>query len=95
MPSSRRVRIAGAGIVAVMLAVGSVGWISADRKPDDARASGVVVVPTGGPVSVQCTVDYAVRQAVDGRSSTVVTVVNTGTAPVADWQPSHCRPSSG
>ncbi|HEX8930186.1 MAG TPA: cellulose binding domain-containing protein, partial [Actinomycetota bacterium] len=38
------------------------------------------------PAGIACTVSYALRSAVDGRSSNVVTIRNTGSAAVPAWR---------
>ena len=77
-----------AGGVAAVLAVGGLGaW--AGLRPDQA-APKAMAAPE--PVPAACTVQYALRSAVNGRSSSAVTIRNTGSAPVDAWRLSFTLP---
>jgi eukaryotic-like serine/threonine-protein kinase len=79
-PGRRRVLVAGG--VAAALVVGGLAWAVARSGDGDPQAAAVASTPR----QVACTVDYAIRSALDGRSSTAVTIRNTGPVPVDAWQ---------
>jgi hypothetical protein len=94
LPGSRRARVAAAGTAGLILLGTLVGWVSAnDGSPDAHRSAGSATVSSGPTQAVTCTVDYAVRSAANGRASTAVTVFNTGTTPLNDWQLSFALPT--
>ena len=84
--ASLRVGVAAAGAVAV-LASAALAVDLADGPDSD---SGRAVTPAAidPPLTSQqgCTVRYTLREAANGRSSTAVTVVNTGDTTIAKWQ---------
>jgi serine/threonine-protein kinase len=72
-----------AGGVAAALLVGGLAWAAA--RPGDTEGQ-ATAAPATTPKRAACTVDYAIRSALDGRSSTAVTIRNTGQVPVDAWQ---------
>jgi eukaryotic-like serine/threonine-protein kinase len=73
-----------AGGVAAALAVGGLGaW---DGLRPDRTAAPAAAAPAQAPAGIACTVSYALRSAVDGRSSNAVTIRNTGSAAVPAWR---------
>jgi serine/threonine-protein kinase len=84
--ASLRVGVAAAGAVAVLasvaLAVDLAGGPDSDNGPAVTPAAiDPPLMPRQG-----CTVRYALRGAANGRSSTAVTVVNTGDTTLTNWQ---------
>jgi hypothetical protein len=78
----RRSVMAG-GVAAVVIVGGVAAWAAARPTGDAGRA---VAAAAPAPKRAACTVDYAIRSALDGRSSTAVTIRNTGQVPVDAWQ---------
>jgi hypothetical protein len=79
----RRRTAALAGGIAAALAVGGLGaW--AGLRPDRTAASAAAA--PAAPAGIACTVSYALRSAVDGRSSNAIIIRNTGSAPVPAWR---------
>jgi serine/threonine-protein kinase len=68
--------------VAAVVIVGGVAAWAATRSTGDAGRA----VAAPAPNRAACTVDYAIRSALDGRSSTAVTIRNTGQVPLGAWQ---------
>jgi eukaryotic-like serine/threonine-protein kinase len=83
----RRTSVLAGGVAAVLAFGGLAAW--AGTRPDgDARRA--MAAPQ--PATPACTVDYAVRSAMGGRTSTAVTIRNTGSVPVDAWQLSFTLP---
>jgi serine/threonine-protein kinase len=82
-PPGRRRRAVVAGGVAAALVAGGLTWAVAQSGGADRQAA---VGSTSAPAQAACSVDYAIRSALDGRSSTAVTIRNTGRVPVDAWQ---------
>jgi hypothetical protein len=82
-PGRRRRRTAAlaGGVAAALAAVGLGAW--AGLRPDRTLEPATAAPASAG---VACTVSYALRSAVDGRSSNAVTIRNTGSAPVPAWR---------
>jgi hypothetical protein len=80
----RRRTLVAAGAAAAVAISGTAVW--ATGRPDPRAGDLAVAAPVSPAAAVECTVRYAVRSAAAGRAATAVTVVNTGTAPAADWQ---------
>ncbi|WP_346539600.1 protein kinase [Micromonospora sp. DPT] len=86
LPAPRRAAVAGAAAVtllasavaAVALSAGSTG----DGTPAGARTPTAVVGI--GPRPPECSVRYALSHAVNGRSSTRISIANTGSVPIDD-----------
>ena len=76
----RRLLLTAAGAAALLVPAALLGLHERSQSADlRAQANGPVT-------AAACTVQYAIRSAAAGRSSTAVTIQNTGTVPVADWQ---------
>jgi serine/threonine-protein kinase len=87
-PGRRRRTAVLAGGTAAALAVGGLAaW--AGLRPDR-TAPRAMAAPEA--VRAACSVQYALRSAVNGRSSNAVTIRNTGSAPVAAWRLSFTLP---
>jgi serine/threonine-protein kinase len=84
--ASRRVGVAAAGAVAVLAAVALAADLAGG--PDDGGGQAVMPAAIDPPIMPRqgCTVRYTLREAADGRSSTAVTVVNTGDTTLTTWQ---------
>jgi serine/threonine-protein kinase len=78
----RRVLVA-AGTFTAVAATAAMVWAGSMSGPEPGDTA--VAADTGPVAELRCTVRYAVRSATAGRSSTAVTVLNTGAAPVGDW----------
>jgi hypothetical protein len=76
-----------AGGIAAALALGSLAAWAGTRPDADSRRA-----MAAQPATPACTVDYAVRSAVGGRTSTAVTIRNTGSVRVDAWQLSFTLP---
>jgi serine/threonine-protein kinase len=87
VPGRRRTAVLAGGVAAALAAGGLAAFagLRPDQPPSRAAAA-------PEPVQIACTVSYALRSAVDGRSSTAVTIRNTGSAPVAAWRLSFMLP---
>ena len=83
----RRIAVLAGGVAAALAVGGLAAWagLRPDQPPSTAAAA-------PEPVQIACTVTYALRSAVDGRSSTAVTIRNTGSAPVTAWRLSFTLP---
>jgi len=84
---SRRIAVLAGGVAATLAVGGLAAW--AGLRPDQPPATAAAAPE---PVQIACTVSYALRSAVDGRSSTAVTIRNTGSAPVSAWRLSFTLP---
>jgi hypothetical protein len=78
----RRSVMAG-GMAAVVIVGGVAAWAAGRPAGGDRQA---MAAPAPAPKRAACTVDYAIHSALDGRSSTAVTIRNTGQVPVDAWQ---------
>ncbi|WP_422733453.1 serine/threonine-protein kinase [Micromonospora sp. WMMD558] len=83
MPSARRAAVAGTG-AAALVAAGVV--VAAPFSADTGRADRTLAAPPAavaalGERAPECTVEYTVRRAADGRFAAAVSVANTGTVP--------------
>jgi serine/threonine-protein kinase len=85
-PTRRRHTMAGAAAAAVTLLIGGAFWWGGRS---DQPAVQAMAEPAPSP---QCTVRYAIRSALNGRFSTAVTVVNTGTVAAGNWRLSFNLP---
>jgi serine/threonine-protein kinase len=81
----RRTALLTGGVAAALAAGGLGAW--AGIRPDEAPATAAAA-----PAGIACTVSYALRSAVNGRSSNAVTIRNTGSAPVPAWRLSFTLP---
>jgi eukaryotic-like serine/threonine-protein kinase len=81
--SRQRRSAVAVGAAAVVVVGGVAAWASGRSGDAGHRA---VAAPAASPQRAACTVDYAIRSALDGRSSTAVTIRNTGQVPVDAWQ---------
>jgi hypothetical protein len=83
----RRTAVLAGGVAAALAVGGLAAWAG---LPPDQTAPKAMAAP--GPVRVACTVQYALRSAVNGRSSSVVTIRNTGSTAVDTWRLSFTLP---
>jgi serine/threonine-protein kinase len=83
----RRTAVLAGGVAAALAVGGLAAW--AGLRPDRTTPTAMAAPE---PVRVACTVQYALRSAVNGRSSNAVTIRNTGSAPVAAWRLSFTLP---
>jgi hypothetical protein len=87
-PGSRRRRTVVLAAAAAVLALGGTGvWLGVRSDPPAVQAMSQT------PAALQCTVRYAIRSALNGRFSTGITIVNTGTVPARNWQLSFTLPA--
>jgi len=81
--SERRLTLLVAGGAALIIAIAVSAWF--------------VIRPHQNPVQAaaqpECTVRYAVQSALNGRFSTAVTLVNTGTVAAKDWKLTFALPA--
>jgi serine/threonine-protein kinase len=84
----RRTAVLAGGVAATLAVGGLAAW--AGLRPDRTPPAASAAVPE--PVSIACSVSYALRSAVNGRSSNAVTIRNTGSAPVEAWRLSFTLP---
>jgi serine/threonine-protein kinase len=83
----RRTSVLAGGVAAALAFGGLATW--AGTRPDG-DAPQAMAAPQ--PSTPACTIDYAVRSAVGGRTSTAVTIRNTGSVAVDAWQLSFTLP---
>ncbi|MGY0003978.1 protein kinase domain-containing protein [Micromonospora sp. I033] len=84
LPAPRRAAVAGAA-AAVLLAAGAAAALSAGGSSDDGTPAPTPAAVAGiGQRQPECGVRYALDRAVNGRSSTRVSVTNTGTVSIDD-----------
>jgi eukaryotic-like serine/threonine-protein kinase len=84
-----RGRVVAAAGAAVFVLVAMALWLGSRSDPPTAQA---MAKPQATAAPLQCTVRYAIRSALNGRFSTAVTILNTGTVPAANWQLSFTLP---
>jgi eukaryotic-like serine/threonine-protein kinase len=89
---ARRVVVAAAGAVAVLASMALADGLA--DGPNGSIAEAAIPAAVRPPMPRRgCTVRYALRAAAGGRSSTAVTVVNTGDTPLAAWQLTFALPA--
>jgi serine/threonine-protein kinase len=85
-----RGRVLAAAGAAVLVLVAMAAWfgsrsgspaVQAMAEPPATQAPA-----TQTPAALRCTVRYAIRNALNGRFSTAVTILNTGSVPAPNWQ---------
>jgi serine/threonine-protein kinase len=86
-PRSHRRRVVAAAGAAVLVLLGMVLWLGSRTDPP-----GVQAMDQAPAAALQCTVRYAIRSALNGRFSTAVTILNTGTVPARTWRLSFTLP---
>jgi eukaryotic-like serine/threonine-protein kinase len=79
-----------AGGVVALLTLGAAAAWSAGNSGDDRADQAAAAAPVAKTVT--CAVDYTVRSAVGGRSSTAVTIRNTGDVAVDAWRLTFALP---
>ena len=84
--ASRRVGVAAAGAVAVLASVALAVDLADGPGSDSGRAVTPAAIDPAPLPRHGCTVRYTLREAVNGRSSTAVTVANTGDTTLTKWQ---------
>ncbi|MDO3704028.1 serine/threonine-protein kinase [Micromonospora sp. C28SCA-DRY-2] len=84
-----RRQVVAVGVVALLaLTTAGASWVVAASGRDDepSRVATPAAVTGMGERKPECSVRYTVRGAVNGRFSSAVSVSNTGTTPIDDWQ---------
>jgi eukaryotic-like serine/threonine-protein kinase len=78
----RRRPLIAASVIAFLLLVAGIGWFGGRDQPRDVEAlTAVPPAPT-----LECTVGYTVRSALNGELSTAVIITNTGRSTASDWR---------
>ena len=71
-----------ASAIAFLLLVTGIGWFGSRDRPRDVEAL-TAVLPAA---TLECTVGYTVRSALNGKLSTAVIITNTGRSTASDWR---------
>jgi hypothetical protein len=93
-PSRRRRTVAAAAAAAAVVVVVVLALVAAGVWLDGRSGAPSVQALTPVPAAtLQCTVRYAIRNALNGRFSAAVTVLNTGTVAAGKWRLTFALPA--